>query len=98
MRFPCAVLTLLVLLLALTSCTVPPPPPPPTPPTPDWLWVSVWGDDKLLAFDDEQLEIFKERPEVDGARKSGGPPRDRSNGATGPRCSGSQHDGFGSLQ
>ena len=53
-RSPRAAFALLSLTVVLVACqgeTSPPPPPPP----PDWLWVSVWSQNKLLAFDDEQL-------------------------------------------
>lgn len=53
MRFRLAVLAVFFTLLAGTSCT---PSGPPEPPPPDWLWVSVWGSNKLLAFHDQQLE------------------------------------------
>lgn len=60
MRFPRAVLAprvalmiaALALLVALSSCAQPTLPDP----APDWLWVSVWGESKLLAFDPEQIE------------------------------------------
>lgn len=47
-----AVTPLLALLLALSSCAQTTPPEP----APDWLWVSVYGERKLLAFDPAQLE------------------------------------------
>lgn len=53
MRLPRAILALLAFLIFVTSCS---PQQPPEPPPPDWLWVSVWGESKLLAFDEEQLQ------------------------------------------
>lgn len=44
-----AVFSLIVLLVTSCSPTTPPEPPPP-----DWLWVSVWGSNALLVFDDDQ--------------------------------------------
>ncbi len=53
MRFSRVVLAVFVIVLGVASCSTPEPP---DPPPPDWLWVSVWGSDKLLAFDDEAME------------------------------------------
>ena len=57
MRFPRAAPVLTAILLAVSACQRPPEVEPPAPPPPDWLWFSVWGDSKLVAFDEEQLAV-----------------------------------------
>lgn len=48
----------MVLTGLVAGCTTSPPPPPtPTPAGPDWLWVAVWGETKVVAFDDAQLAV-----------------------------------------
>lgn len=51
-----SVIAFLFALLLLVSCSSSeaPEPPPPPPPEPDWLWVSVWGEHKVLGFDPDQ--------------------------------------------
>lgn len=46
------VATMLAVLLGACAS-----PTPPTPPGPDWLWVAVWGEAKVVAFDDAQLAV-----------------------------------------
>lgn len=43
-----------MLAILLGACASPPPP---TPPAPDWLWVAVWGQSKVVAFDENQLTV-----------------------------------------
>lgn len=58
MRSARAVLALVLFLSFSVSCSPggpPEPPEQPVPPPPDWLWVTVFSENRVLAFDEEHL-------------------------------------------